>query len=223
LEILDPIPIKLEEAELIQSLGGNIPRLHQEVSPILKDYESLIDPKAVYTSSKIRNIKNDQVHFDKDIALTGIILADMLEVDQEVIPYVVTVGPGLESQASQEKSLLRAWIIEKLADYALDKALIQVKSRATKSGNIMSTFSPGTGTGKLFGIEQQQNLFRLLDSAERIGVLLKPSHLMVPRKSVSGILAATSEEYVACEYCPKNCESRRKRFRGEYRPRMRHN
>jgi len=223
LGILNPITIKLEETELIQSLGGKVPRLKEEVGSILKQYASLIEPKAVYTSSRVKSIEHDRVHFDKDVVLKGLILADMLELGQEVVPYVVTVGPELENKASEEGSLLREWIIEKMADYALEKATAQVKSQVTsyasKVGNVMSTFSPGTGTGELFGIEQQENLFRLVDSAESIGVRLTPSHLMVPRKSVSGILAATNEEYVACEYCPRVCDSRRKPFRGGYRPR----
>jgi hypothetical protein len=42
---------------------------------------------------------------------------------------------------------------------------------------------------------------------------------MVPRKSVSGILAATPKEYDACQYCPRErCMNRRKPFSGEYFP-----
>jgi hypothetical protein len=217
LEVLDPVSVKLDETELLQALKGDIPRLRQELGQILKTYGSLIEPKAVYTFSRISNIENDQIYLENDVVLSGIILADMLELGQEVVPYVVTVGSRLENEVSRERSLLREWIIEKTADYALEKASAQVRSRvAERLGGIISTFSPGSGTGRLFGINQQESLFRLLDPTQRIGVLLTSSYLMMPRNSVSGILAATGEEYVACEYCPRACENRRKPFRGEY-------
>jgi hypothetical protein len=219
LEVLSPVSVKLEETELLQRLRGDIPGLRKEVGPILKTYGSLIEPKAVYTFLRISSIKNNRIYLENDIVLSGIVLADMLELGQEVVPYVLTVGPELENKARQEHSPLRAWIIEKTADYALEKASDRIRSHvAERLGGVVSTFTPGSGTGKLFGIEQQKTLFRILDATRRIGVLLTTAYLMVPRKSVSGILASTYEEYVACEYCPRACEERRKPFRGEYQP-----
>jgi hypothetical protein len=219
LEVLSHVSVKLEETELLQHLRGDIPRLREEVGSILKTYGSLIEPKAVYTFLRIDNIKNNRIYLENDIVLSGIVLADMLELGQEVVPYVVTVGPELENKARQEHSPLRAWIIEKTADYALEKTSDQIKSHvAERLGSVISTFTPGSGTGKPFGIEQQETLFRVLDATKKIGVLLTTSYLMVPRKSVSGILASTDEEYVACEHCPRSCEERRKPFCGEYQP-----
>lgn len=217
LEVLKPVSVKLDETELLKALKGDAGRLRDEVAQILKTYAPMIEPKAVYTFSRITNIKNDQVYLENDIVLRGAILADILEPGQEIVPYAVTVGHELENKTSDEHNLLRKWIIEKTADYALEKTSSQVRSRVTERlGSVISTFTPGSGTGKLFGIEQQETLFRVLDPTKRIGVLLTPSYLMVPRKSVSGILAATREEYVACEYCPRACENRRRPLRGEY-------
>jgi len=77
-------------------------------------------------------------------------------------------------------------------------------------GANVSCFSPGSGTGRLFGIEQQRVLFEILDPKKNIKVELAPSFLMVPRKSVSGIYAVTRQEYFACQYCPRErCQNRK--------------
>jgi len=83
-------------------------------------------------------------------------------------------------------------------------------------GDEVSSFGPGEGTGKLFGIEQQTVLFQILQPFNSIGVQLTPSLLMMPKKSVSGVFAITDEEYIACQYCPKKCENKSSAFRGEY-------
>jgi len=146
----------------------------------------------------------------------------MLEHGQTVVPYVVTIGPGLEKQASEEAkgSVFRSWVLERAGDHALEKAGAYVRSHVREAlGGDVSSFSPGSGTGKLFGIEQQEVLFQILDPPESIGVCLTAGCMMVPRKSVSGVLAATRGEYVACRYCPRErCETRSEPFSGEYYP-----
>ncbi len=182
----------------------------------------LIEPKAVYTTTHVIGFENDVVYLENGHALRGMVLGDMLDRGQEIIPYVVTIGLKLESEISQEKNLLRSFLMDRIANYALHKARAYLKSRAAErleSGRgPVSEFGPGTGTGELFGIEQQKPLFRILDPATAsIGVHLTPSLMMVPKKSGSGVLAATRQEYIACAHCPKpKCENRRTPFVGEY-------
>lgn len=217
LEVVDPVPVNLDAAELLRNLKADIPRLSEELVTLLEKFRPLIEPKAVYACIRVIGLENDQVYLENGHTLRSVVLGDMLERAQEIVPYVITIGPKLENRASQESSLLRAWLLEKIADYALEKACAYVRSRTEERlRNGVSGFSPGSGTGELFGIEQQETLFRILDPATKIGVRLMPSYLMVPRKSESGVFAVTREEYVACEYCPRQCESRRAPFKGDY-------
>jgi hypothetical protein len=147
----------------------------------------------------------------------------MLHLDQEVIPYVVTIGPKLENEISQEKNLLHSFLMDSIGNYAVRKACAYLKSFAVKrlgSGQgSVSGFSPGTGGGELFGIEEQKSLFRMLDPAVAlIGVCLTSSLMMIPQKSESGVFATTRQEYVACAYCPRaRCDSRSAPYVGEYK------
>ena len=64
-------------------------------------------------------------------------------------------------------------------------------------------------------IEQMQGLFRLLGGADQIGVTITESSLMIPNKSISGILfASATSDYESCAYCEReNCPNRRVPFR----------
>ena len=220
LEVVDPVPLELKTAELAVNLKPQ--KLNEDFVSLFERARPLIEPKAAYTVIQVVGFDNDLVHLENGHALKGIVLGDMLDRGQEIMPYVVTIGPKLESEISREKNLLHSFLLDRIGNHALHKACAYLKSLAAErfgSGRSVSEFSPGTGTGELFGIEQQKPLFRLLDAATAsIGVQLTPSLMMVPVKSESGVLAATRHEYVACAHCPKQqCESRSTVFIGEYK------
>lgn len=220
-EVVDPIPLELDAAELVE--GVKPQKVSEELVSLFNKVGSLIEPKAAYTTTQVNGFRDDLVYLRNGDEFRGIVLRDMLDRGQEIIPYVVTIGPKLEGEISREKNLLRSYLLEKIGNYALHKACGYMKSLAAEKlggGRPISQFSPGTGTGALFGIEQQKPLFRILDPATAtIGVSLTHSMLMVPRKSESGVLAATRQEYIACAHCPREkCESRSAPFVGEYTP-----
>ena len=205
--------LNLEE---LRNMKGLTRRLDAELFSLLDEVKSRIDAKAIYSVIRVKSLEEDQVLLEDGNVLRGIVLVDMLNSGQEIIPHIITVGSNLESMARKESNLLRAWLIERVADYALEKALQYIKLQTTqKLGEVVSVFSPGSGTGDLFALDQQHVLFKILNPA-RIGVSLTSSCMMVPRKSVSGVFAATKEEYVACEYCPRECETRSREFKGAY-------
>jgi 5-methyltetrahydrofolate--homocysteine methyltransferase len=210
------VPIKLDASEFLKNLRGNSSKLREEAISTIEKCEGVVKPKAVYTFSRVSGITNDRVNLESNHALKSALLRDMLQNGQEIALYVITVGPGLERIATEQGSVLREWLIEKVADYALDKISAHVKLRvAERLGIVVSSFEPGSGTGTLFGLDQQDTIFRLLDPTNNIGVRLTSQHLMIPRKSASAVLAETQEEHTSCAYCPREeCENRRERFVG---------
>ena len=214
MEIINPIPLHLDPVELLQDLRP--PKLAEEMLALLPTAQLLIEPKAVYTKMRVTSIENDRIQLENGHALSSVVLGDLLERGQEILAYVVTVGSGLEEEAKQ-KNLLQSFLLDRIGNYAVYKACAYIKSHvASMLGNIVSEFSPGSGTGELFAIEQQEPLFRILNPKMSIGVSLSSSLMMIPRKSESDVFAATKEEYVSCEHCPRKCESRRAPYKGAY-------
>jgi len=222
-QVVDHIPVEYDEEELWRKLHvEKLKRKRKEIASLIEESRELIEPKAVYTYFEVVRIEGDSVRLESGDVLKGVILADMLRCGQKVAPYVATIGSKLEDRASKlaEDNMLLAFFLDKIGNYALTIAEENIRSLVEKTlGNKVSNFGPGEGTGKLFGIEQQAVLFQILQPFNSIGVRLKPSYLMIPKKSVSGVFAVTDEEYVACQYCPKKCEDRTSVFMGEYRPR----
>ncbi|MBO3798276.1 MAG: vitamin B12 dependent-methionine synthase activation domain-containing protein [Thermoproteota archaeon] len=223
IEVVDHVPVEFVMEELLGSIGvGRLRDRRREMESLIDKSRSLIEPKAVYAFTMVLNVEGDEVLLESGHTLKSLILGDVLTRGQEVVPYVVTIGPKLEEEASKlgVSNVFGAFVLEKVGDYAVSKASVQLRRLVeNRLGAPVSSFGPGTGSGKLFGIEQQRVIFSMLNPPENIGVRLTPSCLMVPRKSVSGVLAVTRKEYVACQYCPrKGCEARRRPFVGEYIP-----
>ena len=217
--VVNSVPVKIRAEDILQTLKVGTQKQQEALLVIEKGFE-MIKPRTVYTFAKVKEIEKTEVRLDVGRFIQSIILADLLELGQTVALFVATIGENLEQEASRKgkTSTLNAWVLEQTGDYALGKASAYIKARVedTLEGNV-SCFSPGSGTGRLFGIEQQKVLFEILDPLKNIGVNLSSSFLMVPRKSVSGIYAVTRQEYVACQYCPRErCQNRKKPFGGEY-------
>jgi len=219
--IVDPVPVEIRADDVLQTMKI-VPSKKEEARSTIEKGLGLISPRAVYAFTEVKAIEETRVTLEADQTVQSIILSDMLERGQTVALFVVTIGEGLEKEASAlgKTSILNGWVLEQTGDYSLRQASAYVRVHMEETlGRKISGFSPGTGTGKLFGIDQQKVIFEALEPQKSIGVILTPSFLMVLRKSVSGILAATPKEYDACQHCPRErCVNRRKPFGGEYFP-----
>jgi len=220
MRVVGRIPVKFGPEEVL-----GLPEFRKlrhresEVGRLLQVGIALMRPRGVFTLLRIESISKGAVHLEGEHTLNSIALADMARPGQRVAPYVITIGQGLEEEASRmnQTDVFGGWLLGRIGDYALGKASLHIRSLIEgELGETPSSFAPGTGTGRLFGIEQQKVLFDILDPPNSIGVTLTPSYLMVPLKSISGVFAAVEGEYVACRYCPRECEYRRAQFGGEY-------
>ena len=79
----------------------------------------------------------------------------------------------------------------------------------------ISKFSPGSTT--YWDITQQKVIFRILDDKEvenTTGIKLNEHYIMIPRKSVSGVMGDTDKPFQECQFCKIRCEFRRAPFEG---------
>jgi hypothetical protein len=220
MKVVDPIPVEIDHEELSRSREFRSLRSREkQIESLVEKSRDLIKPRAVFTFLKVNGIDGDLVQLEGDHVLRSSVLSNVLKCGQPVAPYVITIGQELEKEASRtsDRDVFGAWALGRIGDHALGKASLHVRSLISRElGESLSSFAPGTGTGKLFGLEQQAVLFQILDPLSNIAVSLTSSYLMIPIKSISGVFAEARQDYVACQYCPRECESRRKPFSGEY-------
>jgi len=142
-----------------------------------------------------------------------------LERCSQVAIFLVTIGKYLEDtsfQLAKDGRVLQATVLDAIGSVAVEKVAGFVHA---KIGEIVKTeghvtsrrFSPGYCD---WNIGQQQMLFYAL-TGNAIGIRLTGECLMIPQKSISGIIGigpsnANVENYDPCKTCrKKDCPGRR--------------
>jgi hypothetical protein len=101
-----------------------------------------------------------------------------------------------------------------MANMAIEEAAARLTERieGLYGTGPLSPLSPGSLEG--WPITEQPKLFSIFGDTERlIGVRLTDSMLMIPRKSISGLLFRSEEGFMACQLCARErCPSRKAPF-----------
>jgi hypothetical protein len=148
---------------------------------------------------------------------TGPIIVSQIGSAQSAALFLCTAGPRLEAWSKRliaEGEFAKGYMADAAASEAVEAAVDKIQNHLAESllpsGNrITNRFSPGYCG---WPVSDQHALFSLLPEGF-CGVSLTPSSLMVPIKSVSGLIGiGTSVKFdpYPCRYCDmKDCFKRR--------------
>ena len=216
MEIITDIPFTLNSAALLAQF-----RIAADSSDA-RDINQLLElaqqhgrPKAAYTVSYVRARNGDAIQID-DVVFSSRALCRNLQNVERVFPLLATCGNEIdEIFIAQDDMLKNYWwdgikaqLLEAASNFVFD--LVRQRYRLGTT----SAMWPGSGDAEVWPIEQQRELFTVLgDAAARIGMALTDSYLMVPNKSVSGILFPAEHDFRTCELCHRSeCPSRQAPF-----------
>lgn len=186
---------------------------YDDTMAYLKKAYNIGKPLAVYVERYIDEANDDEIII-AGVKFKGPLISEKLCGIHKVYPYAATCGVELDELAAKETDPLIAYYAhdfnQHVAGLMTGKLLAQVKLKT--GSQKMSSINPGSLPG--WPISEQKKLFKLFDGAnEDIGLALTPSCLMVPVKSLSGILFTSSEEWFNCMRCDrKNCPGRKAPF-----------
>ena len=192
-------------------------KLFNRISTICESAARAAKPVAIYSAftPEIR---------DNAIFINGILFKEpfvhkMLAGNDIVIPYVATCGPELEEWSQTYHDMFDKFaadaIKECYLDAVRDSLLSEVQEKYFDPEKSISRINPGSLNE--WPITGQIPLFKALGGVTGdIGVELKDSLLMVPVKSVSGIIFQTDTPYHNCQLCPRaNCPGRTAPYEGD--------
>ena len=216
MEIIDPIPVVLDAAEMAARLRFDPERAgFESLDELMALAGGLIRPRGVFDIAYI-GAKGERTVEVSGLTFESPILRKNLETTNRVFPYIITSGPDLERVASAQTDLLKQYYLEEMANFALEKAAAWLSARLEERFGLgpLSNMSPGSLED--WPITEQPKLFAIFGDTERIiGVRLTDSMLMVPRKSISGILFPSEEGFQSCLLCDRaNCPGRRTPYNG---------
>ncbi len=198
-------------------------RIRSLVNDYIENYHDLIASSYSYVIRDIISVEGNLVTIEDpiegSITLKSRVIARLLESCEKAAIFALTIGNHLEDMVAylaENGLVLQATVLdavgssatEKLADYVEDR----IKRMANLEGLIASQrFSPGYCD---WAVSQQKKVFQSLCD-DTAGIRLTESLLMIPQKSVSGIIgiglaSKEIENYNPCPTCKKrNCPGRR--------------
>ena len=216
--------ISLEVSHVLEGQGIPLGRASEPVmaaaQQVIPEAQDLVAPAALYTILPVDGIEHQQVVLGGGATFKGPLVTRALAGATQVAVAVCTLGPALDERIS---ALFAAG--EALQAVALEGAgIAAIRQLSTQLG--MRICDVATARGLSVGmranpgqegwpIQQQRVLFSLV-LAEKIGVRLTSSCLMLPRKSVSfaaGLGPEMRADAVPCDFCSKRerCQWRREK------------
>lgn len=136
----------------------------------------------------------------------------------KIVLFGATLGVGVDQLLfrTSKTDMARAVVLQACAAALLeeycDACQDEIAEELKREGRFLRPrFSPGYGD---FSIEYQRNVIRMLDSAKTIGLTITDSMMMVPSKSVTAVIGASTLlihcHRQGCEACgKKDCIYRR--------------
>jgi hypothetical protein len=219
MEFLDKIPVSLDAAALMKQAhiepgsddAGELRALMDVALKIGK-------PRAAYAVSFVESRDGDTVVVG-GVAFTSRTLSRNLASSERIFPMVATCGREMDEASPAKGDMLKEFWWDLIKAHLLTAASNHLSDHLHRKFRLGKTaiMRPGSGDATVWPIEQQRGLFALLGDVEQaIGVRLTDSFLMVPNKTVSGILFPTEVDFRSCEVCHReSCPSRHAAFNKE--------
>ena len=223
-QTLKDFEIEIDKSEVFRYLGyGKDQRPNSSISSLIDDeieeaYE-LIEPQCFYQISNVKRVRQSKVLLEGPLVVTSDVLSKALSRCQEAALFVCTIGQHLEQRVTQlmdEGRILKATVLDAIGSDAAEKTTCYLDDRvgelaASNDEAATLRYSPGYCDWE---ISQQRVIFKAMNSTP-LGVELTDECLMLPRKSVSGLIGMgqfdkRQARYSPCLFCTKtDCTSRR--------------
>ncbi|MGI6174294.1 MAG: vitamin B12 dependent-methionine synthase activation domain-containing protein [Christensenellales bacterium] len=212
--VWERLPFSLQAEKLLKFLKlEDDPDMEEEFREVFEKCLAIANPKMLWRTEPVKTI-DDYTTLVGEYKIHSRILRVNFENVSSCIPYVATCGRELyEYSLSEGDPLTRYWI-DAISEEILRKALVGAMERIRALLSDKNLYAMNPGSLSDFSIINQRQLFAMLGTVrEDIGVELTESCLMLPAKSVSGLLFHSNEHYVNCALCPREgCTNRRAKF-----------
>jgi hypothetical protein len=192
-----PLSLNIKEVRRRQGLGGKA-KVRPEIKSLILELlaglenEHLLEPAAAYERYPVTGMTGGQISLAGGKAVHGPALPAFFPEARELAIIVCTIGPRLEEQASdytKNGQALRGMLLDGIGSAAVDKLIPEVTKLiaagvAPLGYQLSSPVNPGMPG---FALTEQRNIMELA-GADKIGVSLTRSGILLPRKSVSMVI-----------------------------------
>ncbi|MFP4166808.1 MAG: hypothetical protein ACLFUF_06530 [Opitutales bacterium] len=160
-------------------------------------------PKGLYRPCLIEARQENDVTV-QGVTFSGPLLRRQLDGVHRVFPFVVTCGRELDAYAPPPGDVLENYYWGRICTAILRRAHTNLRRDLRHRFQVPRTsyISPGSGDPWLWPLEQLPRIFDLLgEIPDRIGVEVKPTCAMIPKKTLAGFHYASATEFHTCRAC----------------------
>jgi len=210
---------KIDYYPVLKIMGYDPPdrspaRIQSLVANYMKKSSRWISPTYNYTIKEVLEVSDNISRIEGDIVFQGGVIARLLEGCEKVAIFSLTIGSAIEKLSASMAEygwVLKASVLDAVASVMAEKLADEEHSRIaakalTQGLAVSRRFSPGYCD---WHVSQQKMVFKALGQ-HTAGVKLTPSNLMIPRKSMSGIIGlgpfGLADKYAPCLTCERNQE-----------------
>lgn len=180
---------------------------------IIEEGKNIIEAKGGYAILNDIEILKDKIKISDILFETDKIITGSLRKSEKIAVFACTAGPGIKKEYDRhirEKDPLKAFLVDTLGTVAVEKAMDMihesVKSELMSDGlHCTNRYSPGYCG---WDVSEQFKLWKFLPESY-CGITLTDSALMLPIKSISGIIGIGKEvrkQPYKCSVCElDNC------------------
>ena len=215
--VLDDIPVKIDDEAAKKNL--HIKYTDKRVGKfeeMIRQARCVARPKVVYKEAFVDEITTDSVIID-GIGFKSRVMRSNLEKIGRVFACVVTSGTEIDGWAKGFVSMLEKFWADSIMELILHGIGEQRYNylRSVYELGKAGWVSPGSLPD--WPVTGQVQLFSVIGYVERlIGVKLTKRLMLMPMKSVSGIVFPSDINYVNCMLCTKtDCRGRRAPFNAQ--------
>ncbi len=224
LAISDQIGIDIDSQQVLQHIGYSTAREPPArtvslVDEYLEYSNHLVDAVYSYAIRDIYLVQGPLVVIENAGVFESTVVARLLEQCHQVAVFALTIGEYLEEmiyQLTGKGLVLQATVMDAIGSITTEKVADFVQDRISEVASaqglaISRRFSPGYCD---WDLSQQEMIFKLM-RGDMAGVRLTEEYLMIPHKSISGIIGIgiennNIETYNPCKTCPtSDCPGRR--------------
>jgi hypothetical protein len=218
------IDIEIDKNQVCHYTGYDADyKLSARISSLIDDYSEhahhLINPAYTYIIRDVEWARGSISFVEDSIIIKSKVITQLMEHCSKIAIFLVTIGEYLEETAhrlAKDGCMLQATVLDAVGSDAVEKLAEFIQDRIREGANTeglvtSQRVSPGYCD---WNIGQQRMLFRAL-KGNTLGVHLTGECLMLPQKTISGIIGIGPssdgvENYNPCRVCDKqDCSGRR--------------
>jgi len=218
------IDIEIDKQQVLQHIGYSADHTPSaRISTLVDEYTdticNLIEPSFDYVIRDVCVVRGSRVVIEGPVTFQSEVIARLLENCEITAVFLVTIGNRLEKMSqrlAEEKLVLQSAILDAIGSDVVETVAAFVQNRigelaAARDLYVSRRFSPGYCD---WDVSQQKELFKIIDGTNA-GVVLTKNCLMLPQKSISGIIGIGRskekvEKYNPCKTCDRlDCRGRR--------------